>query len=103
MGVTSRMAVTLSPTACNARSADLREPLNPSEPAEDHDTALPCASVMVTIVLLNVAFTWATPVTTFFFSFLRGRGAAFAIYFTAFFLPAIARAGPLRVRALVWV
>jgi hypothetical protein len=40
---------------------------------------IPCPSVIVTIVLLNDAFTCATPVTTFFFSFLRARGAAFAI------------------------
>src|ERR1700704_6010866 len=44
-------------------------------PADDHATALPCASVMVTMVLLKVAATWATPTTTFFFSFLRARGA----------------------------
>jgi hypothetical protein len=35
--------------------------------------------VIVMMVLLNVAFTWATPVTTFFFSFLRARAAVFAI------------------------
>src|SRR5215471_7809086 len=81
-------------------------------PADDQDTALPCASVMVTMVLLKVAATWATPTTTFFFSFLRARpallpGASVAAsamaYLVTFFLPAIALAGPLRVRALVWV
>src|ERR1700750_302272 len=46
-------------------------------PADDQDTALPCASVMVTMVLLKVAATWATPTTTFFFSFLRARPADF--------------------------
>src|ERR1700759_1026679 len=46
-------------------------------PALDHDTALPCWSVMVTMVLLKVAATCATPTTTFFFSFLRVRPAAF--------------------------
>src|SRR6185312_1020465 len=44
-------------------------------PADDQDTVLPCVSVMVTMVLLKVAATWATPTTTFFFSFLRARGA----------------------------
>src|ERR1700722_8288669 len=44
-------------------------------PADDQEMALPCASVMVTMVLLKVAATWATPTTTFFFSFLRARGA----------------------------
>src|SRR5580704_16434649 len=37
--------------------------------------ALPCVSVMATMVLLKVAATCATPTTTFFFSFLRCRGA----------------------------
>src|SRR6185437_1419520 len=54
---------------------DLREPLKPIMPADDHDTALPCWSVMVMIVLLKVAATCATPTTTFFFSFLRARPA----------------------------
>src|ERR1044072_4899397 len=78
-------------------------------PADDQEIALPCASVMVTMVLLKVAATWATPTTTFFFSFLRARGALPLVaasamaYLVTFFLPAIALAGPLRVRALVWV
>src|SRR6185437_1528184 len=79
-------------------------------PADDQDTVLPWVSVMVTMVLLKVAATWATPTTTFFFSFLRARGPPFAagfcasaIYLVTFFLPAIALAEPLRVRALVWV
>src|SRR5580698_5302326 len=44
-------------------------------PADDQEIALPCASVMVMMVLLKVAATCATPTTTFFFSFLRARGA----------------------------
>src|SRR6201995_4956622 len=100
-----------SAAICAAYGVDLREPLKPIMPALDQDTALPCASVMVTMVLLKVAATWATPTTTFFFSFLRARGALapalFAAsamaYFVTFFLPAIALAGPLRVRALVCV
>src|ERR1700743_1329473 len=44
-------------------------------PADDQEIALPCGSVMVTMVLLKVAATCATPTTTFFFSFLRARGA----------------------------
>src|SRR4029079_14438234 len=47
-------------------------------PADDQDTALPCGSVMVMIVLLKVAATCATPTTTFFFSFLRARPAFFS-------------------------
>src|SRR5690242_4086049 len=52
-------------------------------PADDQDTALPCASVMVTMVLLKVAATWATPTATFFFSFLRARGALPAGFFSS--------------------
>ena len=65
--------------------------------------------VMVIIVLLNVAFTWATPDAMFFRSRRRGRCVVgFAIvypklYLATFFLPAIVFAGPLRVRALVCV
>src|ERR1700712_4474785 len=44
-------------------------------PALDQEMALPWVSVMVTMVLLKVAATCATPTTTFFFSFLRARGA----------------------------
>src|ERR1700759_4598101 len=44
-------------------------------PALDQEIAFPCASAMVTMVLLKVAATWATPTTMFFFSFLRARGA----------------------------
>ena len=65
----------------------LREPLNPALPALDHDTTLPILSVSVTIVLLNVACTCATPMRTSRRSrrlppFLRGPG-----------LPAAAAAG----------
>src|ERR1700709_2089669 len=42
-------------------------------PADDHEIALPCPSVIVMIVLLKVAATCATPTTMFFFSFLRAR------------------------------
>src|ERR1700748_2469355 len=66
-----------SAAICAAYGVDLREPLKPIMPALDQDTALPCASVMVTMVLLKVAATCATPTTTFFFSFLRARPAPF--------------------------
>ena len=51
------------------RSVDLREPLKPWAPADDQAIALPWASVMVIMVLLNVEFTWATPEAMF----LRSR------------------------------
>src|SRR5437868_917227 len=116
IGVTSRIVVTVRPTAWSARSADsrpepgpltstssvrmpcsiaflpassaatcaaygvdLREPLKPSDPALDQEIVFPCPSLIVMMVLLKVAATWATPTATFFFSFLRARGAGFAI------------------------
>jgi hypothetical protein len=69
----------------------------------------------VIIVLLNVAFTWAVPDVMFLRSRRRSRGAGAAVLAIFnlsladrrrdfyFFLPAIGRAGPLRVRALVCV
>src|ERR1700749_4513540 len=66
-----------SAAICAAYGVDLREPLKPIMPADDHETALPDVSVMVMIVLLKVAATCATPTTTFFFSFLRARPAPF--------------------------
>src|SRR5438067_12822747 len=47
-----------SAAICAAYGVDLREPLKPIVPAEDHEIVLPCASVMVIIVLLKVEFTW---------------------------------------------
>src|SRR5690242_15333722 len=67
-----------SAATCAAYGVDLREPLKPIMPALDHEIALPAVSVMVTMVLLKVAATWATPCTTFFFSFLRGRPPFFS-------------------------
>src|ERR1700733_4359348 len=62
-----------------AKGVDLREPLNPMVPAEDHEIVLPCASVMVIMVLLNVEFTCATPDTMFFRSRRRTRVASLDI------------------------
>ena len=39
----------------------LRLPLKPTVPAEAQHSASPLVSVIVTIVLLNVALMWATP------------------------------------------
>src|SRR6185295_45472 len=94
-------------------------------PADDQAMVLPCASVMVIMVLLNDALTCATPEAMFLRSRLRTRPPAgvaslpidgpFAAAhscgpmkiqferYAVFFLPAMALAGPLRVRALVWV
>src|SRR5271156_1317031 len=57
---------------CAAYGVPLREPLNPTEPADDQLTARPSGSVSVTMVLLNVAWMFTTPCgTTRFSRFLR--------------------------------
>jgi hypothetical protein len=48
-------------------------------PALDQAIALPCASVMVIMVLLKLAFTWATPAVMFLRSLLRIRCGSRAI------------------------
>src|SRR5665213_1511755 len=111
-----------SAATCAAYGVDLREPLKPIVPDDDQAMVLPCASVMVIIVLLNDAATCATPDAMFLRSRRRTRVASLPILdpFAArrrqaraipyrycavgvFFLPAMVLAGPLRVRALVWV
>src|SRR5204862_5574348 len=94
---------------------------NPMVPADDQAMALPWASVMVSMGLLKLAFTCATPEAMFLRSRRRTRVASLPIHdpFAArpdaralsvghsqvvtFFLPAMALAGPLRVRALLCV
>src|SRR5882672_12765297 len=108
---------------CAAKGVPLRDPLNPSVPALDQVTTWPSMSVMVTCVLLKEAWMWATPWTTWRFSFLGfleldflvgTAGAAAETGSAIRFLPygllgaaalgrMSARRGPLRVRALVWV
>src|SRR5512139_1546606 len=63
---------TCSAATCAAYGVDLREPLNPSLPAEAQTIALPWTSVMVIIVLLNDEFTWTTPEEMFLRSLRRG-------------------------------
>src|SRR5579863_9283624 len=58
-----------------ANGVDFREPLKPIVPEDDQAMVLPCASVMVIMVLLNVAFTWAMPDVMFLRSRRRKRGA----------------------------
>src|SRR5258706_11147410 len=59
-----------------ANGVDFLEPLKPAAPEVAQARALPCRSVMVTMVLLNEAWMWAMPSATFFFTFLRTRAAA---------------------------
>jgi hypothetical protein len=61
-----------SAVCCAAKGVDLREPGNVI-PALAQATVLPLGSVIVTIVLLNVAWIWAMPSGTFFRSRLRER------------------------------
>src|SRR6185369_8000442 len=69
-----------------ANGVDLRDPLNPRDPADDQATALPLMSVIVTTVLLKVDWMWAMPVETFFrtFFFALGVLAAGAVVASAF-------------------
>src|SRR3972149_7240495 len=56
----------------------LREPFNPAAPALPATTALPWVSVIVTIVLLNVAWTCAWPCDNVRLTFFDTRRAPFA-------------------------
>jgi len=59
--VLHRFMAASSAASWAAKGVDLREPLNPFTPDDDHDTTLPDTSVMVTIVLLNDAVMCAMP------------------------------------------
>src|SRR4051812_36004839 len=65
-----------SAATCAAKGVDLRDPLKPAAPEVAHERAFPWRSVIVMIVLLNDACTWAMPSETTFFAFLRTRAAA---------------------------
>src|SRR3954465_8566644 len=66
---------TSSAATCAAYGVDLREALKPIVPADDQAIVLPCASVMVMVVLLNDEFTCATPEAMFLRSRRRTRAA----------------------------
>src|SRR5947208_10963789 len=70
---------TSSAATCAAYGVDLREPLKPIVPADDQAIVLPCASVMVMVVLLNDEFTCATPEAMFLRSRRRTRVASLPI------------------------
>src|SRR6478752_2100407 len=65
------MARFAAPSAASAAAYGvlLREPLNPAMPAEPHEMTFPDRSVIVTIVLLKLAWMWTCPWGTF----LRSR------------------------------
>ena len=97
-----------SAVTCAANGVDLREPLNPAEPADSQAITFPSLSVRDTIVLLNEVLMCACPIATFLRTRRRVRpreAAALrggAIYFPFFPRPTVFF-GPLRVRALVFV
>src|ERR1700724_4334190 len=70
---------TSSAATCAAYGVDLRDPLNPIVPAGDQAMVLPCASVMVMVVLLNDEFTCAMPDAMFLRSRRRTRVASLPI------------------------
>src|SRR6186713_2295381 len=97
-----------SAATCAAKGVDLREPLKPLLPHVAQESALPCRSVIVMIVLLNDAWTCAIPSATFLRTFLRTRCAAvltggLAMSVPYFLTRAPLLRGPFLVRALVLV
>src|SRR6185437_10356368 len=62
-----------SAASCAANGVLLRLPLKPTLPELAHEMALPCRSVMVTIVLLNDDLMCTTPYATFLRSRRFGR------------------------------
>src|SRR5918998_2900909 len=85
----SRAACSAATVAANG--VDFFEPLNPALPDDPHATVFPRMSVIVIVVLLNVALMWATPsASTTRFAFfpvamllrhllLAGDGAAWSL------------------------
>ncbi len=59
-----------------AKGVAFLEPLKPTTPVEDQHRTFPCESVMVTMVLLKVAWTWAIPLALWTFGLLRDGACA---------------------------
>ena len=97
----------MSAVTCAANGVDLREPLNPAEPADSQAITFPSLSVSETIVLLNDVLMCAWPIATFFFTRRRVRPRVAALagrcHYFAFFPRPTVFFGPLRVRAFVFV
>src|SRR5579862_7305892 len=97
-----------SAVTCAANGVDLREPLNPAEPADSQTITFPSGSVSATIVLLNEVLMCACPIAMFLRTRRRARPLVAAlrggaIYFEAFLPRPTVFFGPLRVRAFVFV
>src|SRR3954454_643710 len=84
-----------SAATCAANGVDLREPLKPAPPDVAHDSALPCRSVIVMIVLLKEAWMCAIPSATLFLTFLRTRAPAFGCCVAIGYVPRPLLAGRL--------
>src|SRR5512134_2386245 len=71
---------TSSAATVAAKGVLFRDPLNPFDPELHHARVFPSGSVIVMIVLLKVAWMWATPtgtlLRTFLFPFLFGVAIA---------------------------
>src|SRR6478609_3516704 len=80
-----------SAATCAANGVDLREPRKPAPPEVAHDSALPWRSVIVTMVLLNEAWTCATPsvTTRLIFFFVFAAAAGLAMVWVPYFLMAL--------------
>src|SRR5262249_51933480 len=82
MPASAALRAALSAATWAANGVPLREPLNPTVPALAHATTFPCGSVIVTIVLLKVEWTFTIPSgtdrLTFFFRCV-GRSPAFGM------------------------
>src|SRR6476659_8026945 len=60
-----------SAVTCAANGVDLREPLNPAEPADSHARTFPSLSVSATIVLLKDVLLCAWPMAMLFLTLRR--------------------------------
>src|SRR5262245_58402266 len=82
MPASAALRAALSAATWAANGVPLREPLNPTVPALAHATTFPCGSVIVTIVLLKVEWTFTIPSGTdrlTFFLRCVGRSPAFGM------------------------
>src|SRR3954467_13773912 len=85
-----------SAVTCAANGVDLREPLNPAEPADSHAMTFPSRSVSATIVLLKLVLMCAWPIAMFLRALRRVRPrAAGALRAVATLLRLLAAAGGL--------
>src|ERR671934_2520438 len=84
-----------SAVTCAANGVDLREPLNPAEPADSHAITLPSLSVRATIVLLNEVLMCACPIAMFLRTRRRVRPRVACLLGGAKLLPLLAAADGL--------